>query len=91
MTDEERLEERIEDQVRRIKKAETERPTLLAQTIYLGVLGLLFVIPVIGGAYLGNWLDSLELGDYSFSWTISLILSGVFIGAMNVILFIKRV
>lgn len=84
-----RLRERLDQQARRFKKAEDERRSLLAQTIYLGTLGLLFVLPVIGGAYLGKWLDSLAAG-YSIRWTMSLILLGVFIGAVNVYLFIRE-
>jgi ATP synthase protein I len=72
-----------------MKRAEHERPTLLGQTVYLGTLGLLFVLPVIGGAYLGQWLDSL-LAGYSVRWTLSLILLGVFMGALNVYLFIRE-
>jgi ATP synthase protein I len=83
------LRERIDQQARRFKKAEDERRSLLAQTIYLGTLGLLFVLPVIGGAYLGRWLDGLAAG-YSIRWTLSLILLGVFIGAVNVYLFIRE-
>lgn len=78
----------VEKQAQRMKKAEQEKPTLIGQTIYIGTLGLLFVLPVIGGAYLGRWLDSLIAG-YSIRWTISLILLGVFVGATNVYLFIK--
>ncbi|HCU54125.1 MAG TPA: F0F1 ATP synthase subunit, partial [Gammaproteobacteria bacterium] len=47
------------------------------------------VLPVIGGAYLGRWLDSLVAG-YSIRWTVSLILLGVFLGAVNVYLFIRE-
>jgi ATP synthase protein I len=83
------LRERLDQQARRFKKAEDERRSLLAQTIYLGTLGLLFVLPVIGGAYLGRWLDGLAAG-YSIRWTLSLILLGVFIGAVNVYLFIRE-
>lgn len=72
-----------------MKKAEQDRPTLIGQTIYIGTLGLLFVIPVIAGAYLGQWLDSLATG-YSMRWTLSLIFLGVVIGALNVYLFIKE-
>lgn len=71
-----------------MQKAEREHPTLISQTVYIGTLGLLFVLPVIGGAYLGHWLDSLATG-YSIRWTVSLILLGVFVGAVNVYLFIK--
>ncbi|WP_237057091.1 AtpZ/AtpI family protein [Microbulbifer sediminum] len=83
------LREQIERQARRMKKAERERPTLIAQTIYIGTLGLVFVLPVIGGAYLGHWLDGLASG-YSTRWTISLILVGLVVGAVNVYLLIRE-
>ena len=82
------LRKQVERQVLRMKKAEREKPTLIAQTVYIGTLGLMFVLPVIGGAYLGNWLDSLAAG-YSVRWTVSLILVGVFVGALNNYLFIR--
>jgi ATP synthase protein I len=83
------LRKQVERQARRMKKAEQDRPTLLGQTVYIGTLGLLFVLPVIGGAYLGQWLDGLAAG-YSIRWTMSLILVGVFVGALNVYLFIRE-
>lgn len=70
-------------------KAERERPTLMSQTVYIGMLGLLFVLPLVGGAYLGRWLDGLQPG-YSTRWTVSLILVGAFIGAVNVYLYIRE-
>ena len=76
-------------QAQRMKKAERERSTLLGQTVYIGTIGLLFVLPMVGGAYLGRWLDSLIAG-YSVRWTMSLIFVGVMIGAINVYLFIKE-
>jgi ATP synthase protein I len=72
-----------------MKKAERERSTLMSQTIFIGTLGLVFVLPVVGGAYLGNWLDSLVAG-YSIRWTVSLILLGVIIGMLNVYFLIKE-
>jgi len=72
-----------------MKKAERERPTLMSQTAYIGVLGLLFVLPVIGGAYLGLWLDDLATG-YSTRWTVSLILIGAALGMINVYLYIRE-
>lgn len=84
----EQLEQSVKTQRERMQKAERERPTLLAQTAYLGTLGLLFVLPVVGGAYLGVWLDNL-LDSYSVSWTTSLIILGVIIGGLNVWLFIR--
>lgn len=89
MADTDKLRQQVERQAQRMKKAERERSTLIGQTIYMGTLGLLMVLPVIGGAFLGQWLDSLVSG-YSIRWTTSLILLGVFIGAVNVYLFIRE-
>ncbi len=83
------LRKQVERQARRMKRAERERPTLIGQTVYIGTLGLLFVIPVIGGAYLGQWLDDMATG-YSMRWTLSLIMVGVVVGGLNVYLFIKE-
>lgn len=83
------LNKRIERQAQRLRQADRERPTLMAQTIYLGTLGLVFVLPVVGGAYLGHWLDSLIEG-YSMRWTLSLIFLGVVIGAVNAWLLIRE-
>jgi ATP synthase protein I len=87
--DSEKLKASVQAQVDRIQKAERERRTLLANTVYLGTLGIVFVLPVIAGAYLGNWLDN-RIKGYSFSWTVTLIVLGVFVGAMDVYLFVKE-
>ena len=89
MNDRRQLSNDIERQVKRMKKAEKERPTLLAQTIFLGTLGLVFVLPVVGGAYLGRWLDGMVAG-YSVRWTLSLLFLGVVVGATNVYLMIRE-
>ena len=88
-SDREKLERQIEKQVERMERADKDRPTLLAQTTYIGVLGLLFVLPVIGGAYLGRWLDSLLQG-YSMRWTLSMLFLGVVVGAANVYFFVRE-
>ncbi|SEG07291.1 AtpZ/AtpI family protein [Marinobacterium lutimaris] len=84
-----RLRKRVEQQAKRMQQAEKDRPNLLAQTVYMGRLGLLFVLPVIGGAYLGRWIDSIQSG-YEMRWTLSLIFIGVFIGAVNLYLAIRE-
>ncbi|MFC1772447.1 AtpZ/AtpI family protein [Pseudomonadota bacterium] len=83
------LRKRVERQAQRMKKAERERSTLMSQTIFIGTLGLVLVLPVVVGAYLGNWLDSLAAG-YSVLWTVSLILLGVIIGMINVYFLIRE-
>jgi len=85
----EKLRKRVELQAQRMKQAEKDRPTLLSQTVYIGTLGLLFVLPVVGGAYLGRWLDGMVEG-YSIRWTLSMILLGVIIGGVNVYLFVQE-
>jgi len=84
-----KLKQHIERQARRMKKAENEQPTLIAQTIYIGTLGLLFVLPLVVGAYLGHWLDN-QVAGYSVRWTTSLIVVGVAVGCINVYLFIRE-
>ncbi|MEN8801347.1 MAG: AtpZ/AtpI family protein [Thiogranum sp.] len=89
MSSNEQLRKRVEQQARRMKQAEKDRPTLIAQTVYMGTLGLVFVLPVVGGAYLGRWLDGLVEG-YSIRWTMSMLFLGIIIGAVNVYLLIRE-
>jgi ATP synthase protein I len=89
MKNENQLKEEVDKQIRRMKQAEHDRPTLLRQTVYLGTLGLLLVVPVIVGAYVGRWLDGLSAG-YSMRWTLSLIVLGVGVGAVSVYLNVKE-
>jgi ATP synthase protein I len=83
------LERSVVRDTRRLRKAEREQESLLVQTIYLGTLGLVFVLPVVAGAYLGHWLDGLSPG-YSMRWTLSLLAIGLVIGAFNVYFLIRR-
>ena len=83
------LKKKIESQIKRIKKAEHDRPNLLSQTVYIGTLGLVMVLPVIVGVYLGHWLDNMMEG-YSMRWTLSLLFTGLVIGAFNVYFLIKN-
>ena len=89
MSSNEQLRKRVEQQARRMKQAEKDRPTLISQTVYMVTLGLVFVLPVVGGAYLGRWLDSLVQGYY-VRWTLSMLFLGIIIGAVNVYLFIRE-
>jgi ATP synthase protein I len=73
----------------RLKVAERERRSLLAQTVFLGTLSVLFLLPLIGGAYLGRWLDGQSDG-YSVRWTINLIILGLAFGVFNVYTFVRK-
>jgi len=85
----EQLKRNIETQAQRMAQAERDRPTLLAQTVFLGTLALLFVLPLIGGAYLGHWLDTQQTG-YSYRWTMTGLSAGLLVGGINVYLYIRR-
>lgn len=89
MDNNDKLRHKVEQQARRMRQSEKDRDSLLAQSIYLGTLALLFILPVIGGAYLGSWLDNM-LEGYSVHWTVGLILLGVMIGALNVYFFVRE-
>lgn len=84
-----KLRKKILSSAKKFDKAKKERPTILAQMAYLGTIGVIFILPVIIGAYLGVWLDN-KLKGFSVSWTVSLIFLGVIIGAVNVYLFIRK-
>ena len=88
MNNQHRLKKKIESQVKRIKKAEHDRPNLLSQTVNLSTLVLVILLPIIAGAYLGHWLDDLVEG-YSMHWTLSLLVIGIVIGIFNVYFLIK--
>ncbi len=89
MSDQQRLRDDVERRIKRMKQAEKERHTLMAQTVFLGTLGLVFVLPVIAGAYLGSWIDGM-LEGYSIRWTLSLMFLGIVIGAVNVYLLVRE-
>ena len=82
------LRRQVEEDARRIAKARREHESVLVQTVYLGTLGLVFVLPVVAGAYLGHWLDGMTAG-YSMRWTLSLLFLGLVVGAFNVYFLIR--
>ncbi|QXP85758.1 AtpZ/AtpI family protein [Methylococcus sp. ANG] len=84
-----RLSATVDRQAQRLRRAERERRGVLAQTAYLGTLGLVFVLPLVAGAYLGRWLDQHSAG-YSIRWTLSLLFLGLVVGAWNAWQLIKR-
>ncbi len=53
-----------------------------------GTVGLLFCVPIVGGAYLGRWVD-MQLDGFSTRWTVSLILLGIGVGGYNVYRFLR--
>lgn len=84
-----KLKKRLKKQVEDMMLAEKTHKNIIGYTVYLGTTGIMLVLPIIVGAYIGVWLDNM-LSGFSFSWTISLIVLGVFVGAINVYLFFRE-
>jgi ATP synthase protein I len=74
--------------IERLKRKAFASSTWIGILLYGGTLGLLFVVPIILGAYLGRWLDTLAPG-YSVRWTVSLIVLGITVGGYNVFRFLR--
>lgn len=83
-----RLREEVDRDVRRLDEASRRKHSVLTQARFLGTLGLVMVLPMVAGAYLGRWLDE-HLPGYSQSWTLGLLLLGVLLGAINVYLMLR--
>ncbi len=85
----EKLRNAVEQDSQRMQRAERAHRSPLALLVYGGTVGLLFVTPIVGGAYLGRWFDTLMSG-YSVRWTVSMIVLGIVLGGWNVHRFIKE-
>ena len=85
--DDDRLRDALSRQVRRLRDA--RRGGVLGLLVTGGTAGLLLVVPLVLGAYLGRWLDEQAEG-YSVRWTVNLILLGLAIGIYNVYRFFKE-
>jgi ATP synthase protein I len=88
VTDRQKLLQDTGKDIRRLEARERAPATWVGIAFYGGTVGLLFVVPIVAGAYLGRWLDSLVSG-YSVRWTVSLIVLGVAVGAWNAYHFMR--
>jgi ATP synthase protein I len=73
-------------QIRRLREA--RRAGMLGLLVTGGTAGLLLVVPLVLGAYLGRWIDEQAPG-YSVHWTINLMLLGLAVGVYNVVRFFR--
>jgi ATP synthase protein I len=85
--DDERLRDALSRQTKRLRDA--QRAGMLGLLVTGGTAGLLLVVPLVIGAYLGRWLDERAAG-YSVRWTVNLILLGLIVGVVNVVLFFRK-
>ena len=84
-----RWQQDVDRDSKRLKEAERSRRSILVHTIFLGSLSVLFLVPLLVGAYLGSWIDSQGEG-YTVRWTINLIILGIAVGVFNVYFFIRK-
>jgi len=89
MTTDPKWRDAVQTDAERLQQAERDRPGLLRQTLYLGTLGLVFVLPLIAATYAGHWIDQ-RLPGYSVRGTLSGIFIGLALGAMNVYLLTRE-
>jgi ATP synthase protein I len=89
MSDQEKLVADTARDAQRLADKARRPATWVGIMFYGGTVGLLFVVPIVVGAYLGRWLDSLVAG-YSVRWTMSLIVLGIAVGAYNAYRFLKE-
>ncbi len=74
-----------------LMEARKERGTFWHYAYILGVGGWLLALPIVGGAYLGKYLDKKMGGSGRISWTITLIIIGIAVGFYNLwCTFMKR-
>lgn len=80
----------IEKSAKELLSARKEKSNFWRYANVLGVGGWVFVIPVVGGAYLGRYLDKKMHGE-GISWTITLLMIGIAVGVYNVwYLFVRK-
>jgi ATP synthase protein I len=89
MTSDPKWQDAVQTDADRLQQAERDRPGLLRQTLFLGTLGLVFVLPLIAATYAGHWIDT-RLPGYSVRGTLSGIFIGLALGAANVYLLVRE-
>jgi ATP synthase protein I len=80
--------DQVEHSADKLLKSRKEQGSFWHWASRVGVGGWLFVIPVVGGAYLGRYLDRNSSGD--ISWTVTFILLGITAGIFNLWQFLSR-
>jgi ATP synthase protein I len=78
----------IKKSAKELTEARKEKRSFWNYASIVGAGGWLFVIPVVGGAYLGRYLDK-RVGS-GILWTAALIVIGIAIGIYNIWYFLIR-
>ncbi len=84
----ERIVRQVESIQSRILRGKTQRMEFWRSLTFLGLVGWSVVLPTLLGAALGVWID--HHWASRLSWTLILLLSGLFVGCANVWIRIGR-
>lgn len=86
-----KFSEDIGKSAKELTEARKDKGGFLHYAYVLGVGGWLLALPIVGGAYLGKYLDRKMGGSVGISWTITFIIIGIAAGFYNLwYTFMKR-
>lgn len=81
--------ETIAEKARRLERARRGgQPTAWFGLGMFGMIGWAVAVPVLAGIALGRWIDGRWPGE--MSWTLALMLGGVFLGCLNAWYWVSR-
>jgi ATP synthase protein I len=78
-----KFSEDIRKSARELMNARKEKGSFLHYAYVLGAGGWLLALPIVGGAYLGKYLDKKIGVSGGISWTITFIIIGIAAGFFN--------
>lgn len=79
---------KIEKVARELKRARKEKSGFLHYASLIGMGGWLLALPIIAGAYLGNYLD--KKTHMGVSWSLTFIILGIAAGIFNIWYFLYK-
>lgn len=83
MTEDNKFSKDVGKSAKELMNARKEKGTFLHYAYVLGVGGWLLALPIVGGAYLGKYLDKKIGISGGTSWTITFIILGIAVGFFN--------
>lgn len=82
------FEKKVGEKEERLLKAKKEKNSALHWFGVMGIVGWSVTLPMVGGVFLGRWIDSTWPGKYSF--TVMLLFAGLVLGCWNAWFWVKK-
>lgn len=79
---------KIDKVAREMKKAKSEKSGFLHYASLIGMGGWLLALPIVVGAYFGNYMDNKT--DMGVSWSLTFIILGIAAGIFNIWYFLYK-